>query len=373
MRRCLVLLLFTAASLLTTLPAVAQEAEEIAATAVSPESDDAPEEESEEPTEPVDEAAAAATDEAEGTAEAGDEAAETDVSSESGSEDTTGDESEPSPQSDPEPASENADEAPDPVEVSEPTATSDSSDSSDPSEASDSSDSSDPSEASDTDEVSEPSAPSDSDEVSEPSTPSEAVEDDPGIAEEESAEGTTVDTAVGTDTADAADPETTTEVGSATVESVEKPRVGDFLTVDGTENWEYELDISDYADGKYNLIVRGIDNAGNVYTTPAIDVNIDQESDRPLVSISNPEPGGSVGGNLNILGTATDDDAIDRVEVKIGEGEFTEALGEEYWSYYLDTENLDDGAYVVTVRAIDINGVEGDEVAVEFNLDNQKP
>ena len=104
--------------------------------------------------------------------------------------------------------------------------------------------------------------------------------------------------------------------------------------------------------------MRGIDNAGNIYTTPAIDINIDQESDRPLVSISNPEDGGSVGGNLNILGTATDDDAIDRVEVRMGDGEFTKALGEEYWSFYLDTEDLDDGAYTVTVRAIDINGVE---------------
>lgn len=135
------------------------------------------------------------------------------------------------------------------------------------------------------------------------------------------------------DTVDSAsDPEATDQSGTDAVgtasgseaasdTSAEPPRVGEFLTVSGTENWEYTLDIDGYPDGKYNLIVRGIDNAGNVYTTPAIDINIDQDSDRPLVSITNPEPESTVRGNLNILGTAVDDDAVER-----GEGRSSRAV-----------------------------------------------
>ncbi len=151
------------------------------------------------------------------------------------------------------------------------------------------------------------------------------------------------------------------------------PRVGEFLRVNGLENWEYTLDISDYPDGKYNLIVRGVDKAGNEYFTPAIDVMIDQASDRPVVGITNPTPSGVVRGNLNILGTATDDDDVDRVEISIDGGEFHLAEGTEFWSYYLDTKGMPDGAYEITARATDVNGVAGDPSTVRFNLDNAKP
>ena len=92
--------------------------------------------------------------------------------------------------------------------------------------------------------------------------------------------------------------------------------------VEGLENWKYGLDLSGYKSGKYNLVVEGKDKAGNVTRAAPMNIYVDPKSDLPLVSVINPFSLMRVGGDLNIVGTAVDDDGVDRVEVSLDGGEY---------------------------------------------------
>src|SRR6056297_266380 len=160
---------------------------------------------------------------------------------------------------------------------------------------------------------------------------------------------------------------------STETESMPIDEPGGYQHVQGLETWQHEFDISDYPAGKYNIIIRGTDKAGNEYIEGPFNIFIDPESDKPVTNISNPEPQMRVNGNLNIIGTCIDDDSVARVEVKLNDGEFQEAEGTEFWSYYLTTDNLEDGEYSLSARGIDQNGLAGDEVSTRFILDRSGP
>ncbi len=157
-------------------------------------------------------------------------------------------------------------------------------------------------------------------------------------------------------------------------QTVEKPpRIDAFRSVNGLEQWKYDYDISKHPAGKYNLIIQGTDRAGNIYTEGPYNIIIDPDSDLPITNISNPTPNLRVGGNLNIVGTCVDDDAVASVQVSINDGPFIEAEGTDFWSYDLNTTDLLDGLYTITAKGTDINGVEGKDKSVVFNLDRYKP
>ena len=143
--------------------------------------------------------------------------------------------------------------------------------------------------------------------------------------------------------------------------------------VEGLDNWKYGLDLAPYAPGKYNLIVEARDKAGNVTRARPMNIYVDPKSDLPLVSIINPTSLMRVGGDLNIVGTAIDDDGVDHVEVSLDGGEYVRAEGGEFWSLYLKTADIPEGRRTLDVRAVDINALAGPAVRVRFDLDRTKP
>ncbi|MGL1892564.1 MAG: Ig-like domain-containing protein [Spirochaetaceae bacterium] len=147
----------------------------------------------------------------------------------------------------------------------------------------------------------------------------------------------------------------------------------DYKQVSGKENWEYEVPIGEKEPGQYNLLIRAKDKANNETFAGPFDIFIDPESDLPIVSITNPTSFMRVGGVLNIVGTARDDDAIDKVLLKLNDGDYFEASGKEFWSYSFESDILFDGQHTITSKAIDINGLEGHETVVIYNQDTQKP
>ncbi len=147
----------------------------------------------------------------------------------------------------------------------------------------------------------------------------------------------------------------------------------DYKQVSGKENWEYEVPLEGKEPGEYNLLIRAKDKANNEVFTVPYDIFIDPESDLPIVSITNPSSFMRVGGNLNIVGTARDDDDVKTVLLKINDGEFFEAVGAEFWSYSLSSDLFEDGQHVITAKAVDINGLEGRETVVIYNQDTLKP
>ena len=143
--------------------------------------------------------------------------------------------------------------------------------------------------------------------------------------------------------------------------------------VEGLENWKYQLDLGGYKRGKYNLVVEGVDKAGNVTRAAPMNIYVDPDSDLPRVSIINPTPLERVGGDLNIVGTASDDDGVARVEISVDGGAFVPAEGGEFWSLYLRTGGLEEGRRTIEARAVDVNGLEGPASKVQIDLDLTKP
>ncbi|MBT3272541.1 MAG: hypothetical protein HN368_05260, partial [Spirochaetales bacterium] len=183
-----------------------------------------------------------------------------------------------------------------------------------------------------------------------------------------------------TQSTDAAESTGDTEVAAVPEQEIpaepvneKKPRIDAFRPVVGLENWRYDYDISEYDKGKYNLIIKGTDKAGNFFEEGPYNIFVDPDSDLSIVNISNPSPDMRVTGNLNIVGTCVDDDGVSRVEVKIGDEEYAVAEGSDFWSYFLDTKSMLDGYYTIIARGIDINGKPGIEHEVSFNLDRFKP
>jgi hypothetical protein len=146
-----------------------------------------------------------------------------------------------------------------------------------------------------------------------------------------------------------------------------------FFPVDGLNQWEKEFDISTLEEGTYNIIVEGVDAAGNIIQTQAVDIRIDPDSDLPISTITYPSETTKVSGNVSILGSARDDDSIGFIELRRGEGGYVRAEGRNFWSFNLSTESLEDGRYFITTRATDENGLAGPEYTTSFILDKNVP
>lgn len=161
-------------------------------------------------------------------------------------------------------------------------------------------------------------------------------------------------------------------LGAGAQEPPKKPNPH-YTDARGLDNWTQEYDVSTLKPGTYNIIARAVDSAGNIAFAAPFNLIVDPESDLPVAGIVNPLPAARVGGDLNIVGTCVDDDAVAHVDIKIDDGAWQRATGSDYWSYYLPTSGLPDGPHVIAVRGVDVNGLEGRETAVNFHLDRTKP
>lgn len=142
---------------------------------------------------------------------------------------------------------------------------------------------------------------------------------------------------------------------------------------DGTLNWSKTFDISDKKPGVYNLYAEAQDLAGNKTIAGPINLYVDPKSDLPIARIANPLQGMRVSGDLNIVGTCTDDDGVERVELQIDGGDWLVAKGTAFWSYYVKTGDIPDGRRKISVRGVDINGLVGPIQTIQFDMDRSRP
>ena len=142
--------------------------------------------------------------------------------------------------------------------------------------------------------------------------------------------------------------------------------------VENMNSWQETFDINDKK-GKYNVIVTAKDKGGNTTFGGPFNIFIDPKSDLPVIGITNPEPNLRVPGNLNIVGTCIDDDAVDYVELILDGGEPVRAKGKEFWSYFIDTTSLEEGNHTIEAYGVDINGLRGNSVKNVWCLDRKEP
>ncbi len=146
------------------------------------------------------------------------------------------------------------------------------------------------------------------------------------------------------------------------------------VEMDTLQSWDKSMDISGKSSGKYNILIKAKDLAGNEGIYGPFNMYIDPKSDLPVSNISSPAQESRVVGSVNVVGTCVDDDAVDYVEVRIdGSEDVHKAKGKEFWSYYINTQNMEEGVHTIEVWGVDINGVKGNPVVTRFNLDRQQP
>lgn len=140
------------------------------------------------------------------------------------------------------------------------------------------------------------------------------------------------------------------------------------------DSWLETVDISTKKPGKYNILVTAGDLAKNQTLAGPYNMYVDPNSDLPVTRITNPLDQMRVPGNLNIVGTCLDDDAVDHVELLFDDSDVpVRAEGTNFWSYYLDTNGMSEGSHKISVYGIDIFGIAGKAYTVNWNLDRNRP
>jgi len=140
------------------------------------------------------------------------------------------------------------------------------------------------------------------------------------------------------------------------------------------DSWLETVDITGKEPGKYNILVTAADLAGNQALGGPYNMYIDPASDLPVARTTNPLVQMRVPGNLNIVGTCIDDDAVEYVEIILdGATAPVRAQGKEFWSYYLDTNGLSEGPHTISVYGVDVLGVTGKPHTITWNLDRNRP
>ncbi|MBQ0166700.1 MAG: hypothetical protein KBT02_06325 [Treponema sp.] len=141
------------------------------------------------------------------------------------------------------------------------------------------------------------------------------------------------------------------------------------------ESWQEEFSLEEKKAGKYNFVITAEDQGGNVTVAGPYNVWIDPDSDLPVTGITNPSMNMRVPGNLNIVGTCVDDDAVKYIELILDDDADhpIRAEGKEFWSYFLDTTGLAEGKHSVEAYGVDVNGLRGESVRTEWHLDRNQP
>ncbi len=147
----------------------------------------------------------------------------------------------------------------------------------------------------------------------------------------------------------------------------------EYNRANGLESWTYSYDLSSQEEGLYNIIVEGEDRAGNVSQAGPFNLYIDGESDLPQTAVVSPVAGSLIKDNLNVVGSASDDDGIALVEISLDGGAYAACEGTEFWDYYIPLGNLTDGHHEISLRATDVNGLTGPENTVSFGVDKDIP
>jgi hypothetical protein len=144
-----------------------------------------------------------------------------------------------------------------------------------------------------------------------------------------------------------------------TVDFVEV-RIGQGLwnVATGTSSWNYPWNTSSVDNGPYKIYARSFD--GTDYSQEFIvNVTVDNiippepPNKAPEVNINSPESG-KVSGTIAIRGNASDSDGnIQKVEIQIDSGVWTNVFGTTSWTYSWDTTSVSDGEHRITAKAWD--------------------
>lgn len=104
----------------------------------------------------------------------------------------------------------------------------------------------------------------------------------------------------------------------------------------------------------------------SIYTLPP-------SNKKPTIAITFPSNNATVNGTITIHGTASDDKMVKKVEIRIDNGTWIQALGTKSWSYSIDTTTLSNGLHKIEARSYD-DSLYSNIASIRINVfNNHKP
>lgn len=115
------------------------------------------------------------------------------------------------------------------------------------------------------------------------------------------------------------------------------------------------------AEGAYQLYAREHHGGGSRYykevsegLTFTVVSGGDQQNQLPTCDISDPSSGATVVDTVTVAGTASDPDGnVEKVEIRIDDGTWTQLDGTTSWTYEWNTTGLSDGSHTIFARSFD--------------------
>jgi len=141
----------------------------------------------------------------------------------------------------------------------------------------------------------------------------------------------------------------------------------------GEETWQREFDVSEWRSGTHNIIIHARDRAGNETVSGPYNLRVDPNAALPTARVIHPESGAIIRQDISILGVGAGRYGIERIMVRLNDGEEAEANGTEFWDKFIDLSRVPDGRHALYVRAHDAGGLYGPVERVGFVLDTAPP
>jgi hypothetical protein len=147
----------------------------------------------------------------------------------------------------------------------------------------------------------------------------------------------------------------------------------DTRIAEGREVWQTNFDLTNSEPGKYNVLVRTRDAAGNETSSGPFNIQVDPNAGLPVARVVFPEADSIIRQDINLIGVASGRFGVARVMVRLDDGDPQPATGTDYWNRIIDIKNLNEGRHLIRVQANDSKGMTGPEFAVSFVIDRASP
>lgn len=159
---------------------------------------------------------------------------------------------------------------------------------------------------------------------------------------------------------------TSTSISSTVVATELSINGGTWTSLD-TLSWSYQWNTDSVPEGTNTVAVRSF-NVGGTCSTNVQSVIVDRSV--PAVTIAAPAAGSNLSGTVLLSGTAIDTWGLAKIEVQFGSLGWMLASGTENWSLSLDTTQVPEDTYTVSVRVTDKAGNETTETVANVTIDN---
>ncbi len=149
---------------------------------------------------------------------------------------------------------------------------------------------------------------------------------------------------------------------------------GSLLATDATAPYSFSWDTTSVADGGHTLEARAYDAAGNSASSGATAVQVDNgtgtgDTTPPVVTITQPANGATVGGTVTVAASASDDTGVARVELWVDAALLATDTSSPY-SVAWNTTSIADGSHSLEARAYDAAGNSASSGAIVVQVDN---